>query len=77
MRAALPRVPASERSTFQYGVVSSASSGALVNNGHTVQLSIPAGFSPSNASVVVIGASCVLTVLRSLVAGRPASSAAR
>jgi hypothetical protein len=54
--ADLARVPASERSTFQYGVVNGANTGTLLNNGHTVQLTIPAGFAPANASVVVVGA---------------------
>ncbi|GBF97659.1 carbonic anhydrase [Raphidocelis subcapitata] len=52
---ALARVPASERSTFQYGIVNGANTGQLINNGHTVQLTIPAGFAPSNASLVVVG----------------------
>lgn len=55
--AALPRVPKAERSMFSYGSVAGiAAAGGLINNGHTVQLSIPAGYTPSNASVVVVGA---------------------
>lgn len=55
--SALARVPPAERSTFDYGVVAAGSwaNSSLFNNGHTVQLNIPAGFAPSNASAVVVG----------------------
>jgi hypothetical protein len=49
-------VPAAERTMLQYGTVTAAANNTLTNNGHTVQLSIPAGFTPSNASVAIIGA---------------------
>ena len=50
-------MPAAERSTFDYGVVAAGAfaNGSLANNSHTVQLSLPAGFAPSNASVVIVG----------------------
>lgn len=41
---------------FNYGVVSGTASSTVINNGHTVQLVIPTGFAPPNASVVVVGA---------------------
>lgn len=41
---------------FSYGIVSSTPTEFLLNNGHSVQLVIPSGFKPSNASVVVVGA---------------------
>ena len=51
-KTALARVPAAERSMFEFGTVAGAwANNSLTNNGHTVQLSLPAELSPPNASV--------------------------
>ncbi|KAI8472425.1 MAG: alpha carbonic anhydrase [Monoraphidium minutum] len=70
-KQALARVPSGECSMFQFGSIAGISSGSLVNNGHTVRLTVPPGHTPSNASVVVIGSLNASNPIISQVMPRP------